>query len=102
MAAIAVTMTEMGQSQSDVWAAIVGMMVRLHETDTTLLRNAADSISRLPQPPDESAADLERLEKVRAMLGVPSATDKLAASLRAREWLQRLAVELDDRLAAEE
>lgn len=37
----------------------------------------------------------ERAEPIRQMLGVTSAEDQLVAALQAREWLQRLAGDLE-------
>jgi hypothetical protein len=49
----------------------------------------------MPQPPLESAEETERALPIRKMLGVQSAEDQLAAALLAREWLTRLAEELE-------
>lgn len=58
-------------------------------------REAATAITQMPQPPLESAEETERALPLRAMLGVQSAEDQLAAALLAREWLVRLADELE-------
>lgn len=58
---------------------------------------AAAAITRMPQPPLESAEETERALPMRTMLGVQSAEDQLSAALLGREWLMRLADELESR-----
>lgn len=98
MAAFAMTFAQMGDTEEDARAKLVGQMqqLRLDQSDAVrVLRAAADSITRFPQPPDESAERLERARPIREMLGLPEPSDDLAASLRAREWVQRLANDLE-------
>jgi hypothetical protein len=74
---------------------------RLQVDDADLvpvIREAAVTIQAFPQPPDESAERLERTSPIRQMLGLPEPAEELAATLRAREWLQRLANDLEQHL----
>jgi hypothetical protein len=85
----------LGEDEDTARRQLVGMMLRLYETDVEVLREAAQAISSFPQPIDESADELERARPIREMLGVRSASEDLEASLRARDWLERLAHDLD-------
>lgn len=100
--AIAVTLAEMGHAEEDARQQIIGYLVeRLRVDDVDLvpvLREAAVAIQTFPQPPDESAERLERGRLIREMLGLPEPAEELAATLRAREWLQRLANDLEQHL----
>ncbi len=60
-----------------------------------VFRDAAAAITRMPQPPLESAEETEQALPMRMTLGIQSAEDQLAAALLAREWLTRLAEELE-------
>jgi hypothetical protein len=62
-----------------------------------VFREAADAITRMPQPPLESAEETERALPMRRARGVQSAEDQLAAALLGREWLSRVADELEGR-----
>lgn len=99
MAAFAVTFAEMGDTEDDARSKLVGYMqmrLRIDQRDAArILREAAAAIARFPQPPDESAERLEHGRPIREMLGVPEPSDELAASLRAREWVERLAKDLE-------
>jgi hypothetical protein len=76
-------------------------VLRLHidaEDLVPVIREAAAAIASLPQPLDESAERLERGRQVREMLGISEPVEELAAALRAREWLERLAEDLTRRM----
>ncbi len=98
MAAFAVTFAQMGNTEEEARAKLVGYMqgqLQLEKDDAVrVLREAADAITSFPQPPDDSAERLERGRPIRQMLGVPEPTEYLAASMRAREWVERLATDL--------
>src|SRR6266567_1076285 len=100
-AAIAVTLAEMGHTEDEARQQIVGYLVQRLQIDAqdlvSVIREAAYSIASFPQPLDEPAERLERGRRIRAMLGLPEPTDALASTLRAREWLERLADELNRR-----
>lgn len=99
MAAFAVTFAQMGDTEEEARAQLVGYMqiqLRLDQADAArVLRAAADSITSSPQPPDDSPSRLERGRPVREMLGVAEPSEYLAASLTAREWVERLATDLE-------
>lgn len=95
LAAMAVTLSEMDASEDEARAQLVTMLQRVGATDVGVVREAAAAISGFPQPLDESAEAIERAEPIRRLLDVPSAAEELQASLRAREWLERLADDLD-------
>lgn len=95
LGAMAVSLAETGEDEDTARRQLVGMMLQLHETDVEVLREAAEAISSFPQPIDESTDELERARPIREMLGVRSASEDLEASLRARDWLERLANDLD-------
>lgn len=95
LGAMAVSLAETGEDEDTARRQLVGMMLQLHETDVEVLREAAEAIASFPQPIDESADELERARPIREMLGVRSASEDLEASLRARDWLERLANDLD-------
>ena len=97
LAAIAVTVAEMGGTNDDIRAQLISMMFKLHIDDPAeVLRAAAAAVGRLPTPMEESAGDTERQRGLRALLGVTSAEDQLAAGLRGRDMLEKLAAEFDD------
>lgn len=102
MAAFAVTFAQMGDSEEEARAKLVGYMqvqLRLNQADAIrVLRAAADSIASSPQPPDDSTERLERGRPIREMLGVPEPSEYLAASMQAREWVQRLATDFESGL----
>lgn len=96
---MAVTIAQMDGTEADVWAKVLQMMVqlRIDETDGEgLVREAAESIAGLPQPPNDSPEQLERGRRIREMFGLPEPADELASYLRGREWLESLANKLAD------
>ena len=89
LAAYAITIAEMGGTETDAHPALLNLMMRVGESDPALLDEAAEAIARFPQPIDAAIDEIESAARVREMLGVRSATEDLEASLRAREWLQK-------------
>lgn len=101
LAAFASSFCETGLTDDEVKAGIERQCLALHldaEDVLTLLREAAEALRHLPQPIYESAEDTERARPIRVMLGVTSAEDQLAATLRAGELLQQMADEIEERL----
>ncbi len=102
MATFAITFAQMGDAEEDARAKLIGYLqgqLHVEQVDAVrILRAAAEVIRSFPQPPDESAERLERGRAVRELLGVPEPADDIAATLRAREWLERLATDLDSGL----
>ncbi|MDP9386855.1 MAG: hypothetical protein M3Q48_02730 [Actinomycetota bacterium] len=96
LAAYAVTMTEMGADEQDVRAKLASELQRFGVDDPVgVLRDSAAAITAAPQPPDETAERLERAQPIRELFGLPSPGEQLAATLRAREWVQRLAEDIE-------
>jgi hypothetical protein len=95
LAAIAVTAAEMGTTEEEARRQLALWLVRLEVQSSGVPREAAAAISSFPQPLDEPAERLERGRPIREMLGVPEPTQELEAALRAREWLDRLADDLE-------
>lgn len=96
LAAHAVALAEMGADEADVHARLIAELHRLSVADpVAVLREAAAAVTAGPQPLDETADELERARPIRELLGVTDPAQQLAATLRAREWVQRLADELD-------
>lgn len=96
LAAIAITVAEMGGDDGEVRTQVLSMMARLRVDDPAqVLRAAARAVSQLPTPIEESADDTERQREVRRLLGVTPAEDQLVAALRGRDVLEKLAREFD-------
>lgn len=101
IAAIAVTLAEMGHTEEDARQQVVRLVERLRIEEVDLvpvIREAAAAIKDFPQPADEPTERLEGGRPIRQMLGLPEPSEQLAATLRAREWLERLANELQQDL----
>jgi hypothetical protein len=98
LAAIAVTAAELGATEEEARQQLALWFVRLEVQSSGVLREAAAAISSFPQPPDEPAERPKRGRPIREMLGLPEPSEELEAVLRSREWLDRLADELDRRL----
>lgn len=95
IAAIATTAAEMGQTEDDARRQVLQVMRSLvGGDDPALLLEAADAVTRQPQPPSHPVHQMEQREQIERMLGVTSPTDQLAASLRGREWLRNMAADL--------
>lgn len=95
---MAITLSEMGTGPDDARSQLLGWLQRYqleNPADVGVVRDAAAAVGTFPQPVDEPAYEIERSQHFRQLLGVPSAAEQLAAQLRAREWLEQLAVALD-------
>jgi hypothetical protein len=100
IAAFANGVCEMGATDNEAKTAISSQLSQLFVEPgdaPTLLREASDALRCFPQPPVESAEETERARPIREMLGVTSATDQLAATLRACELLRQMADEIESR-----
>jgi hypothetical protein len=95
LAETAVTLAERRERESTALGYLRDLSQQVGGRTAQVFREAAAAISRMPQPPLESAEETERALPMRMMLGVPSAEDRLAAALLGREWLTRLAEELE-------
>lgn len=85
----------MGQTEDGVRAQVLQVMRSVGGgDDPALLLEAADAVTRQPQPPSHPVDQLEQREKIEEMLGVTSPSDQLAAALRARQWLRSMAADL--------
>jgi hypothetical protein len=95
LAAMAVTLAEMGFSETDLVKVVGSSMANLGLTSPADVRDVAGAISQLPQPVDESADVRDRRQPINEMLGLTSPEDQLVAALRAREALEAFAAHLD-------
>lgn len=75
-------------------AALIGSDSR---SSRALFTRAAEAINEQPKPLLESAETIERMRPTRSLLGVPSAAEQLLAAPSARNLLERLAGEFDER-----
>ena len=94
VAAAAIYYAEMGYPEDVARSWLLARLQQVGATDAEVVRDAAESVARQPQPLEESAEETERARPIREMLGVTSAEDQLSAALTAREWLERLAADL--------
>lgn len=80
-------------------------VLRAHGTaDPSVVVEAAVEVARMVEQPgaglgagdadDEEPLEAAEAERVRLALGVPDPLERLAAALRAREWLERFAADL--------
>ena len=95
LAATAVTLAERDEREANALGYLRDLAAQVGQRTPPVFRSAAAAITNMPQPPLESADETERARPLRQMLGVQSAEDKLAAALKGREWLLRLAAELE-------
>ena len=95
LAATAVALAERHERESNALGYLRDLAEQMGARNAPVYRDAVAAITRMPQPPLESAEETEAALALRATLGVPSAEDKLAAALLGREWLTRLAEELE-------
>lgn len=95
LAATAVTLAERDERESTALAYLRDLSAQVGGGTPQVFRAAAAAITGMPQPPLESAEETERARPLRRMLGVQDVEDQLMAALRGREWLLRLADELD-------
>ncbi len=95
LAATAVTLAERHERETSALGYLRDLAEQVGACSSATFRAAAAAITRMPQPPLESAEETERALPMRTTLGVQSAEDQLAAALLGREWLTRLAEELE-------
>ena len=95
VAALAVTLAEVGVSQRDALRQLVVNLTQLGALDPLIVRDAVVAVGRLPQPPEETPEETERLRSINERFGVPSAEENLLAALQGREWLEHIAEELE-------
>ena len=96
LAATAVVLAERDEWESDALRYMREVSDQVGARSPQVFRAAAASIASMPFPPVETAEETERAEPMRRILGVQSVEDRLVAALRAREWLLRLAEELEE------
>ncbi len=92
LAAIAITRLEMGDDVETARGQVLSAWASLG-SPPGLFAAAATSIAGMAQPLLESASKSERMNVIRRALGAASPSAQLEAMLRARELLERLAVE---------
>ena len=95
LAVTAVTLAERHEREATALGYLRDLAEQAGVNRAGEFREAAAAITQMPQPPLETAEETERALPLRAMLGVQSAEDQLAAALLGREWLVRLADELE-------
>ncbi len=95
LAAMAVSLAEMGSSETELVKVVGSSMASLGLTSSADVRDVAGAISHLPEPVDESAEVRDRRRPIDEMLGLTSPEDQLVAALRARDALEAFATHLD-------
>ena len=95
LAVTAVVLAERDERESTALRHLRDLSEQAGMCTAEVFRRAAAAVTAMPQPPLESAEETERARPMRTMLGVQSAEDQLSAALKGREWLVRLADELD-------
>ena len=95
LAFTAVALAERHQAEGTALLNLREFAEQMGACTAPVFRAAAAAVADLPLPPLESAEETERARQERQRRGVPSAEDRLSAALQGREWLVRLADELD-------
>ncbi len=95
LAATAVTLAERHERETTALGYLRDLSEQAGGRTAQVFREAAAAITRMPQPPLETADETERAMPMRKVLGVQSAEDWLAAALLGRTWLTQLAEELE-------
>ena len=95
LAMTAITLAERKEPESNALAYLRDLSQQVDGRTAQVFREAADAITQMPQPPLESAEETERALPIRTMRGEMSVEDQLAAALLGREWLTRLAEEME-------
>jgi len=95
LVATAIALAERKEREANALGYLRDLAEQVGARHAAAFREAADAITRMPQPPLESAEETERALPMRTMLGVQSVEDQLEAALLGREWLTRLAEELE-------
>jgi len=97
LAVTAVALAERHEREATALVYLRDLAEQMGVCNVRAFREAATAITRMPQPPLESAEETELALEMRTTLGVFSAEDQLAAALLGREWLTRLADDLEGR-----
>lgn len=95
LAFTAVALAERHQAEGTALLHLREFAEQMGACTAPVFRAAAAAVAELPQPPLESAEETERAREERKVRGRPSAEDQLSAALQGREWLARLADELE-------
>lgn len=95
LAATAVALAERHERETTALRYLSDLSEQVGGRTVAVFREAAALITRMPQPPLETAEETERALPMRKRRGIQSAEDQLAAALLGREWLMRLADELE-------
>ncbi len=98
LAATAVALAEREEWEPDALSCLLALSTQVGGGTPRVFRAAAAAITAMPLPPVESAEETERARPLRTMLGVQSVEDQITAALLGREWLLRLADDLEARL----
>lgn len=98
LAALAVTLAERDEPEEAALRYLRDMTAQVGGQTPQVFRAAAAAVARIPLPPVESAEETERSRALRAMLGVVSVEEQLTAALKGREWLARVAEELETQI----
>jgi len=95
LAATAITLAERYEREATALGYLRDLAEQVGARSVSVFREAAAAITGMPQPPLETAEETELALPMRRARGVQSAEDQLAAALLGREWLSRLADELE-------
>lgn len=95
LAITAITLAERHERETTALGYLRDLAEQVGGRSPQTFRAAADAITQMPQPPLESAEETEAALPIRKMRGEISVEDQLAAALLGREWLTRLAEELE-------
>ncbi len=95
LAVTAVALAERHERETNALGYLRDLAEQMGVRSAPVYREAAAAITHMPQPPLESAEETEQALAMRRTLGIPGVEDKLAAALLGREWLTRLAEELE-------
>ncbi|WP_298228105.1 hypothetical protein [Gryllotalpicola sp.] len=90
LAAMATTWPEGGEPAETVREHLIEKWQQLG-TPANAFADAAEAVSRQPQPIDEPAEEAESLQAFQELLGLPNTEEQLLAALAARDLLQSLA-----------
>ncbi len=96
VAALAVTLAEVGVTERDALRQLVVNLTQLGALDPLLVRDAVIAVGRLPQPEEETSEETERRRPTNERFGVPPAEENLLAAIQGREWLERVAEDLEE------
>jgi hypothetical protein len=98
LAATAIALAERNECESDALSCMLALSAQVGGQTPQVFRAAAAAITAMPLPPVESAEETERARPLRTMLGVQSVEDQITSALLGREWLLRMADELEGRM----